>query len=630
VASGFSRTNDMRVTGILLVLAIARVAMLAGHDLEWSWWSPSAYLWHDAAIALLFALAERRLRRAPPIAWTVYAIVVAYIGINVPVTRVLSTPLTWTMWRAAGGALSDSILMYVTMANMLWIGAIAAAAGVIPWTSHHKGHQGHKGQAVQGFPVVAANMTPSLIHHQRHEGQALQDFSFVSFVSFVVGKRNAFARATNLALVALGPIAAARVDTHGLERNAWSALIVSAIPRLSAEASSADWRLPRAAPAPDDGLTRFRGIAARRNVILVSLESTAAQYLGLYGAVPDVAPNLSALAESAIVFDNAYAVYPESIKGLLSTLCSVYPAFDRAVESAARGPCRSIASKLAAAGYRTALFHSGRFAYLGMDAVVRGRGYDVLADAGDIGGNHESSFGVDDRSTVDRLLTWIDAVPRSAPFFVTYLPIAGHHPYEVPYSGPFPNVDEFGRYRNALRYGDDVLGRLVAALRARGLESNTVWLLMGDHGEAFGQHDGNFGHTFQVYEENVHVPFVLAAPGAIAHQIRSSRVVSTLDAAPTLLDFLGLAPEPSHQGRSVFDDRPRMALFFADYSLGLLGLRDGPWKYIYELESGRSRLFDVGRDPQEAHNLAEDDPGAARWYQQRLRQWSAAQKTDAR
>ena len=262
-----------------------------------------------------------------------------------------------------------------------------------------------------------------------------------------------------------------------------------------------------------------------------------------------------------------------------------------------------------------------------MDLVVRDRGFEVLADAGDIGGNHESSFGVDDASTVRRMLAWIDSLSQGERFFITYLPISGHHPYEVPDRGLFPSGDEFGRYRNALRYGDEVLGHFLAALRARGLESKTVWLLMGDHGEAFGQHDGNFGHTLQLYEENVHVPFVLAAPGIIARQIRSRRVVSTIDAAPTLLDFLGLAPDDAHQGRPVFEDQPLMALFFADYSLGLLGLRDGRHKYIYELESGRSRLFDVERDPQEAHDVADRDPESVRWYRQRLREWSAATKT---
>jgi hypothetical protein len=600
-------SHDRRVSGVLLVLAMSRVAVLAGHDVPWSWWSPAAYLWHDGGIALLFVAAERRLRRMPRLAWTVYGLFVMYVAVNVPVTRVMSTPLTWTIWRAAGGALSDSIRLYVTAANVSWV-----------------------------VTIVAAAIAPLILHHQGHQGMSLM----------VIRRWDSAVIAAMAALVALGPAAAARVDTHGLERNAWSALIVSALPRVAAETSftnavsgppgggrhagSADWRLPRTASAPSDDLTRFRGAAAGRNVVLVSLESTAAGYLGLYGAQPDVAPNLSALADSAIVFDNAYAVYPESIRGLLSMLCSVYPAFDRTAESDSRGPCRSIASLLADSGYRTALFHSGRFDYLGMDAVVRNRGYDVLADAGDIGGHHESSFGVDDRTTVDRMLEWIDRTPRGGRFFITYLPIAGHHPYEVPDPGPVPAADEFGRYRNALRYGDEVLGHLIAGLRARGLESNTAWMVIGDHGEAFGQHDGNVGHTFQLYEENVHVPFLIAAPGAIPRQVRSRRVVSAIDAAPTLLDLVGAAPADLHQGQSVLDAQPRMALFFADYSLGLLGLRDGRLKYIYEIESGRSRLFDLDRDPQEASNLADRNPDAARWYRQRLRQWSAAQKARAR
>src|SRR5205807_4228063 len=68
--------------------------------------------------------------------------------------------------------------------------------------------------------------------------------------------------------------------------------------------------------------------------------------------------------------DLAYAVYPESIKGLLSVLCSTYPALGTQAEIYAGAPCESLASALREHGYRTALFHSGRFGYLGMDAVV--------------------------------------------------------------------------------------------------------------------------------------------------------------------------------------------------------------------------------------------------------------------
>src|SRR5207245_9364347 len=111
--------------------------------------------------------------------------------------------------------------------------------------------------------------------------------------------------------------------------------------------------------------------------VIVSLESTAAQYLPLYGALNDgghdVMPNLSTLGQRALVFENAYAVYPESIKGLFSVLCSTFPAFDSRPEEYENVECSSVAEVLADAGYRTAMFHSGRFRYLGMEAIIKDR-----------------------------------------------------------------------------------------------------------------------------------------------------------------------------------------------------------------------------------------------------------------
>jgi len=427
--------------------------------------------------------------------------------------------------------------------------------------------------------------------------------------------------------VALGPAAMTRVETRGLERNAWTALAFSMMPQVTARTAVADWRGLGIDRTPSIDLSGLRGAAAGRNVVLVSLESTAAKYLGVYGAAPDVMPRLSELARTSIVFDNAYAVYPESIKGLFSVLCSTYPSFDSSAEMYAAVPCPSIAAALGDRGYATALFHAGRFMYLGMEAIVRNRGYGRLEDAGDIGGNHASSFGIDEPSTVARILGWIDGLPKGQPFFVTYLPIAGHHPYDTPEPGPFPEHDEFGRYRNALHYGDAALGTLIDGLEARGRQQNTLWIVYGDHGEAFGQHEGNFGHTFQLYDENVRVPFLIAAPGLIPRQVRSERIVSLIDTTATTLDLLGVTHSTAlSQGRSMLDDEPQLALFFADYSLGMLGLRDGPIKFIYELRSGRAQLFDVRADPDERRNLADLHAGRIREYERTLQNWSAAQK----
>src|SRR6185503_13975327 len=143
----------------------------------------------------------------------------------------------------------------------------------------------------------------------------------------------------------------------------------------------------------------------------------------------------------------------------------------------------AIAELARQAGYRTALFHSGRFMYLGMRSIIDNRGFEVLEDAGHIGGNHNSSFGIDEPSTVQRILQWVDCLRSDEPFCLMYLPIAGHHPYEVPGGDrPFAGETEQARYLNSLHYGDAALGELLRGLRHRGRDTNTLFVIYGDHG----------------------------------------------------------------------------------------------------------------------------------------------------
>src|SRR5437762_606479 len=158
-----------------------------------------------------------------------------------------------------------------------------------------------------------------------------------------------------IAVVLLGPMAGSRVDTRGMDRNVITALIGSGLPRVAARAGAGDWRESRfQTDRATEDLARFAGSARGLNVVIVSLESTAAQYLPLYGAPDDgghdVMPNLSTLARRALVFENAYAVYPESIKGLFSVLCSTFPAFDSRPEEYENVECSSVAAVLADAG----------------------------------------------------------------------------------------------------------------------------------------------------------------------------------------------------------------------------------------------------------------------------------------
>jgi arylsulfatase A-like enzyme len=561
---------------------------------------------------------RRALRWLGALGWGGLAV---YTAVNVPVARVMGTPLTYTILRTVGGALSDSIRVYFTAANLV---AVAAVLGV-----------------AAGLPVALARLRQS------------------------PRRRLALATGGLLALVgvlALGPRARQRAGAElgGLPRNAVYTLVATTLAQhVRTRAPAVLPPLPPA-PSPALDLSELQGAARGRSVIWVVLESTAAQYLRPFGTRADPMPTVTELAREGVVFDAAYAAYPESIKGLFSLLCATAPAAHTPAEryTAEKVPCSPLAEQLRAVGYRTAMFHSGWFAYLGMQGIVERRGFDVLADAGTIGGTYATSFGVDEQTTVQRLLRFIDEARgetrgeargetrpgRARPFFAMYLPIAGHHPYSVPgpeeRPRPFSGSAERELYLNDLAFGDQALAALRAALRQRGLDEQILWIVSGDHGEAFQQHPGNFAHTLYLYDENVRVPLIVTVPGHRALAANTTapgalrtapQVASLIDVAPTLMALLGLRPPAVWQGRSLLQPPAEtagepVARFLTDHGLLQLGLRHGPWKFIDEVETGRGRLFDLRHDPGEQHDLAAAQPERARAYRGHLRAWADAQR----
>jgi hypothetical protein len=571
----------MKSVSLLTVLLLAKALVLVGRPMTWCWWLPVAYIWQDVLVVLLFAVLEAATRSRTWIGWTLYCLLLPYVALNVGIARVLSTPLTWMMLRATSGTLADSIRHYLTWANLLLMTVIVLAGIVIPMALRHLDTKRWR-RSVLGVLVIG------------------------------------------VAIVVLGPYASSRVASFGLHRNAVVALAVTALPRVDAAEYVGQWRVSPFGSVEAADLLRYRGAAHGRNVVIIHLESTGAGYLRPYGASEDPMPSLTKLTGHAILFENAYTTYPETIRSFFAVQCATWPALDTEPEDYEQVPVPGLANVLAQDGYRTGLFHSGRFAYLGMTSVLRGRGYDTLEDAGDIGGERDSSFGIDEESTVTRILQWIDE--SREPFLVTYLPIAGHHPYYTPNVGPFSTKTEIDRYRNALHYSDGCVHALLRGLEDRGLDRSTLVIIIGDHAEAFEQHPGNNGHTFFLYEENVRVPFLIVAPGLIEEPLRVSRVASLLDTAPTVLDLLGLSIPESNQGRSLLDGPDEMALFCTEYSLLLVGLRDERWKFVYDLDTGRAALFDLREDPEEKIDLSSQLPARTAAYTDHLSRWAAAQK----
>ena len=125
--------------------------------------------------------------------------------------------------------------------------------------------------------------------------------------------------------------------------------------------------------------------------------------------------------------------------------------------------------------------------------------------------------------------------------------------------------------------------------------------MVGDHGQAFGEHPGNFGHSFELFEENLRVPLCFVAPGSGLQGVHAAPC-SHLEVVPMLLELLGL-PDGAALGSA-----DGLVGAFTDWGELLVAVRDGDWKLVHTVVGGRDRLFDLAADPGEAHDLAAQQP----------------------
>ncbi|MCI0534099.1 MAG: hypothetical protein L0Z50_02610, partial [Verrucomicrobiales bacterium] len=102
----------MKAWSMLCVLVFGKALIVLGQEIEWSIWTPLALLWQDLAFVCVFAAFEQ-VRGPRALVRIVYWFVIWYVALNVPLSRLLATPLTWPMLRATRGTLADSIFHHV-------------------------------------------------------------------------------------------------------------------------------------------------------------------------------------------------------------------------------------------------------------------------------------------------------------------------------------------------------------------------------------------------------------------------------------------------------------------------------------------------------------------------------------
>ena len=381
--------------------------------------------------------------------------------------------------------------------------------------------------------------------------------------------------------------------------------------------------------------------AARRppNVILVVLESVAARWTSVNSGPYQTTPVLRAESSHGVVFENAYAHIGRSSNSLVAILLSTYPKLDfrEITEQFPKLPGTSLATVFKDRGYRTAFMTPSDMSWAGWDKFLDGRGFGQVLDYRNLTNCPEmlTSWGVEDRCMVDAMVDFVGR-ERNAPFFLMAWTTQTHHPYEM--SPGVPELDllkehtpddwELGHYLNVIHETDRQLARVFDAVRAAGLDQDTLIVLVGDHGQAFGYpHENIYIQGRTAYEEDVRVPLLFWFPRGYPTPLRSKSIAGHVDLAPTIAEMAGVPAAPEWQGRSLLDDRqPHRAYFYVAEDSFTLGVREGSWKYIYDLRDGTEELYDLVRDPDEQRNLASSQPDRCARLRQRLAAWTEANR----
>jgi choline-sulfatase len=368
--------------------------------------------------------------------------------------------------------------------------------------------------------------------------------------------------------------------------------------------------------------------AAKRPIILISVDTLRADRLSCYGYKIRQTPHIDAMADGGTLFSQVNSQVPLTLPSHTSLLTSTFP-FSNGVEDNGRllAPgTLTLASYLKSHGYRTAAFVGGfvldkRF---GLD-----QGFDVYDSPFNLRRQRRDDPGDVKRTgeeVIKSAIAWLKGAAGS-PFFLFLHLYDLHAPYELPPAQILP-LGSAG-YNKALAYEDQVLGQFWDFLDHEGLASRSLVIFTSDHGESLGEH-GEAAHGYFVYQSTLRVPLIFRWPkGTVGVWKRVEVPVNLIDIAPTILQYLGLPIPREFQGKTLLDlmrtqpkGRPGDAYGGSLYARNHFGcvplrsLRLGRYKYI---EAPRPEFYDLSADPGETRNLYSQQVSIARFYRDRLK-----------
>jgi choline-sulfatase len=350
--------------------------------------------------------------------------------------------------------------------------------------------------------------------------------------------------------------------------------------------------------------------AVATNVLIVTIDTLRADRVGVYGARNVETPNIDRLAREGAWAPQATVHAPLTRPSHVSLFTGLYPADHGVRDNIAPtlgADVPLLAELFQRQGFGTAAFVAS--AVLDRQSGLA-RGFDRYSDRFAPGAERRPGDEV-----VEEAIGWLKGRRR----FLAWV-----HLYDVhaPYVPPEPYGTKYpGRpYDAEVAWSDELVGRLLEALRQAGSLDGTLVIVTSDHGEGLGDHNEDT-HGYFIYESTLRVPLVMRGPG-VRPGIRLDGVPRTIDLFPTIVEMAGLSgPVPATAGKSLVpalrggpsNDEPSFSesllpLVHFGWS-DLRAVRDGRWKYIL---APRPELYDLERDPGELHNLADAEPERAR------------------
>lgn len=356
--------------------------------------------------------------------------------------------------------------------------------------------------------------------------------------------------------------------------------------------------------------------SAPQNVLLITLDTTRADRIGCYGHTKAQTPTLDALAAEGVLFERAIAQVPMTLPAHTTIMTGLYPR-EHGVRvnghNSVPAEVTTLAERFQERDYRTAAFVA---AFVLHSAFGLNQGFDLFDDDIERTGDDQHNLAAERPGNIitDRALQWLSA-ESGKPFFCWVHYYDPHDPYDPP---PPYNYTVGDPYDGEIAFVDAQIKRLMDWLDESGLRDSTLILAVGDHGEAFGEHQEN-GHVMFLYETNVHIPFIVNHPRVARPGHRVDTVVELTDIAPTIADLFDLPPFPG-KGRSLratlsgapLEPRPAYAESdYPHYSYGWAQQRSittQRWKYV---SSTKPELFDLQTDPGEFNNRIDAEPETA-------------------